>query len=620
MVPNAAALLGNSSMAQCLADQLPRLVTTCPAVGYPEGLAVVYGYPAQLVTALLLRLTGDLVLAADMTLATVVVMALVGARALAGLVTDRSWLAWGAAVAFLLSPVVLLQGGYGPLQLGFLLVPSYIALDIALLRRLEGAVVRRPGARGGVALALLALALVGVRTAALFLDGYSFVMALLLVTVVQVVWGVRVLGGRRTLVRGVDELAPARRVLVVGVAAAVALAALVVAYGAYSTYVDADVLQPMPLDFFRGQGVDLLARVRPAATTWWAELTGWYPRLTDSQAYSDGHNLHDVYVSWGLVLAALVGGAVWLRGRRRGRGSAPGRARPRIGWLLATVAVVGLVALALGTGPSLKVGDFRSAQEVTRGVPSFDQYLMAADQAGPATPWAHVYQSVPGVQTMRALYRWDLLVRLALVLLAAAGLHQVARRRPAVAVALGLLVLVDVLPTPANADSERAPRVVAGFEADAVAPLRGALQPQERVVLLNPTVGGSGDNAVAANAVCIQLRLRCVNAGGDKGSAQAADSVPASVAPLLVPVTTRTAPALPGQVVDALRSGELDAVVLVAYDLRANVYAWPPTPQQYAAGRTAAAALVAGRPLTVTDRGWSLVVRAASRPPAAGSG
>jgi hypothetical protein len=572
-LPNSAAYYLFGGNANCLAGEFPNLDFACDANGHPSGLIIAFGYPHVWLAAAVEWATPlDTLNAVRLVWATTLLIALVGARRLFGLVGSAPWVAWVGAALFLVSPIVANQSGYGPLQLGFALVPCYVLTDRWFITCMERRRYRL----------VAACVVVAIRSFALFTDGYSFVMSLVPIAVLYVIWGVR----------WVSRSGAWR---MVAVASGTALFSIASAYFLYTRYVGVEEFDEVPMDFFRGQGVDLFALAVPPASSWVFRALGWHHTIEASQAYSDGRNLGDVYLGWSLV-AAAIGGLVVAYRRRRGAVT------------LLPFVVAGAVGFLLALGPSLKIADFRPSEALLNGVPAASVYFMSSDAATAPTGLGWLYR-LPGIDTMRALYRWELLVRLGLLLLAMIAVSKLMTRGRALAVA-GFVVLAlitaDTLTSPFDAHRRGVGALarVEQFTTDVVDPLVGVVGGGERVVLVNPAPQGSGTNFYLANWICPRLDVRCYNVGGDKGGALAAADQPPAVLQVMFSTDDLE------NRIDALFSEHLvDAVILVAFDMRADAYAWPPADAAAGAARDAAETIVGSGRFEADRQQWTTVLR-----------
>jgi hypothetical protein len=571
-LPNSSTFIGTVGPAVCYGNQPSPLTTSCPALAYPADFIVTGGFPQKWAIAILQYTAGMSALTAfRFTVAAVIVSALIGTRALFVRIVGRHWAAWVGACLYLISPIVLGEAAYASLQLGFMLVPCYLLADhtfLACLRR-----------RRWPAAAAAAGMVVALRVSAILTDPYSFVMSLVLIGVMYLAW----------LVRRIRERAAGS----VGVAVGVAAVSLVTAYLVYTRLVGASSFTRMPMDFFRGQGVDLYVQVVPPANLWFADLLGLHHHLTAYQAYSDGPNITQVFLGW-VLLATAVAGAVVLVRRGRWR-------RPVVVGLLGA----GAVGFVLALGPSLRVADFRAGRGAA-GIPGFNDYLMPAADATAPTGLAWIYRHVPGIDMMRALYRWELLPKLALIALAVVAITALARRgRTVLAVAVAVLLVVEAMPNliATHRAGVRQLATVAQVDLDVTDPLASALRPGERVLMVNPVPGQTGTNAYLANWLCPQLHVRCYNVGGDKAGELARPMQPPAVTDAIGRPKDLQAD------IDALfAAGQVDAVVLIYFDLRAGAYSWPPGEKGRQASAGAAQHLVdAGRYRVSTGRYFTVL-------------
>lgn len=536
-LPNAQSMIGDAAYAQCLHDTHAAGHEGCLAFGYPRGAPKPFGLPVSLAADALFSGDGKVSPGEVRTVyAGVIALAFV----LACLLFQRVAGSWRLGVLgaglYLLAPIVQLQSGFAALQLGLALIPGYLLLDVLLLDALRQRRVVR-------ALALLVL-VAGVRVFALFLDGYSFLFAAALSVVY---FAVAALAGRG----GARGTAVAALVLHV---ACTAVAAWV-----YRLYMPGG-LGVMPIEFFRGAGVDLVTMLLPMQWQGLYGVAGLGLDIQPEMSYGGRASLLGLFIGYSYLIAAGV--LAW---------RVAGRRTSRPGVLAGAILLAGVVAMGISLGPSLKVNDFRDDQTRASAL-GFEAYLMPEDAATMPLHTGWVYQHVPGIRNARVLARWQVLVRLALVtvmLLALAALLRDGKRWPALA--LAVLALLEVAPDPRSvlADSRGA-----GARADLVYRVHGGafarlVQPGERVLLLQMHPGAS-DNEYAANTLCALARAHCYNTGGDKASIVVRSAWPEAIRDAR---RTRGEERV-GHLQAAFDSGLLDAVVVPHFDLRMVVYPW----------------------------------------------
>ena len=127
-------------IAACAARDFPSNLFSCPNVGFPSNYQSSFGQPVNWLSGFFQWLGLDVVNSTRLVWVIAIALALWGARRFFARITDVRWLAWVGVLSFALAPIVSSQGGYGALQLGFLLVPTYLLMD---LRLAEGVAPRR---------------------------------------------------------------------------------------------------------------------------------------------------------------------------------------------------------------------------------------------------------------------------------------------------------------------------------------------------------------------------------------------------------------------------------------------------------------------------------------------
>lgn len=513
---------------------------TCPLIGGVTGGSVANGIAFIAPGAVLVRLGLEPWLAYVVTATAFMAVAMIGAYALGRHVGLRRWFAFGAALVYLTSPSLLGMHGLGTTFWGVALLPGSVAAGLWCASRISGV-----DRRSLVAVALwFASVLVMLLT-----DGYGFAIGQAAVGLVMVTRAAQAWRSRR---HWID----------LGLLGTVNLAAVLVHR----------VLIPgagewgrSPIGLFRAMGADLTTLVVPSDAQWWSHLAP--SRVDPSVLWGDGTNSRFNYLGLGLLVLAVVTVVV--------------RRRERWVWPLVAVAVVTLI---LALGPSLKVDAVRGPLAVPV---TFDSYLMPAEDAVVPLPTQVLYESVPGLDTMRATYRWITASRLALILLAALGVQHVWSRsrkgwvRGAV-VAASAVAVAEIAPdVGALIDAyEYRGRVVDRIDAEVVEPMRQVVEPGSTIVI-GPN--GSGDtNHFLSIYLAPRLRAHMYNVGGDKALERAMWSWPEDVRSIIVGE---------GDFSDAaqelLEEEDADAVVVPFFDLRWSINSWPPTDEFAAAGRAA---------------------------------
>lgn len=516
------------------------LADTCAVVGGPSGAEVGNGRPFVLAGTALVRITG---VSAEWAFALValVLMSLgaLGVLRLASSYGVRTSIGLVAAAAYLASPSLVGMQSFGGTFWGMVVLPLAVWVAVRLARLLDW---RRPLRSAGVVLTWTVASYV-----LLALDGYAFVMA-------QAATGLLLVAD---LIRDRARVAWAERLG--GLAVADALA-----YLAYRRGGSGGEGAASSIDLFRAMGADLVTLVQPSGAQWWARA--WGLTADHSLLWGDGSNATFNYAGLFAVALAAVGAVLAVR-----------RRAPVAIWL-----VVGAAALLMALGPSLKVDEVRGPL-----VPpvTYESYLMPESDAVVTLPTQWLYEAVPGLDMMRATYRWYVVTRLAVVVLGAFAVERLVRRggwRAVVAVTAGALAVIELAPDVVSTwrTARANVAVVRDFDATVVDPLDEAL-PDGSTVLLSPN--SSGANDFLASYIATGSELALYNVGGDKALAEARTTWPPHVA-VLLSGTTRLEPE---DAVAVLTDGTVSAVVVPLFDLRWSVTAWPPAAQFAAPGRGA---------------------------------
>jgi hypothetical protein len=534
------------------------LSSWCNSYGLPRGYPFLSGGPIAWVGWALMYVTGMGSYAAYLiTSAGFDAIALGGGYGVMRMLGAGRAVALGTATAYLIAPTTVGMGGFGGTYAGYALLPAYAFADLVAMR----AIARKR--RRLVAAAVAGYALV--KTVALFLDGYSFVVSALLSTLLWLQWLVRepVTGRRKAL------------------GAATLIGGHLVAFVLYTLYTP-DYPATNPLEIFRSMGLDVATLVLPTSASWGADVLGLSWDHTD--LWGDGTNSAYNYI--GIACAVLAVLAVVTRFRER---------------YVAAFAAAGLIALVLALGPSLKVGDARPA---AGGLPTYESYLMPEGAAAIDFPWGGLFTELPGIEDMRATYRWSGVTRLALIVLAGLAIDRLVRtrRRRVLGGVLAAVVVLELAPNvPRILDVYRAHyEDRAELNADVVRDLKQATERGERAFFLS-TDGIYVD--YLANYLVPTMEVRSFNAGGDKNSALAQAAWPATVAAMAKPERT------PDEVLAALSSGTVSVVVAPYFNLRWASYSWPPAAADRAAAQRTFAPILDDPRFDVERYPWFATVR-----------
>jgi hypothetical protein len=321
------------------------------------------------------------------------------------------------------------------------------------------------------------------------------------------------------------------------------------------------------MTIFRGTGMDVVTALQPNSLLGWGDRLGLPAPRQD--LYSDFPSTAWNYVGYLTIALGVAGAVIALRRRQR--------------WVIA-VAAIGAVAGILALGPALKVAAVVRPPYELPG-----NFMPRGHPHAVELPWAGVYK-LPGISAMRYPYRWSGITRLALVALAMFALAQLAARRHwatgALAVLLALLAAAELYPNVHQFRRSGLPeRVMVGIRDHLVPSVRATTRPGMRVVFVD---GTPVTNEYLINPVATLSGVRSYNVGIDKNQFYARASWPLEVHRLIeIPGGAIAA----SDVLAALQSGTVDAVVFPDIDLVASIDKWP-TPANASATRRALSDLV----------------------------
>jgi hypothetical protein len=541
------------------------LAVRCADTGLPTGSYVsdgvgFYWFVAGISALPIIGTHGAVIVAATLSFAT----SMLGVRSLLRRLNVRFVISIAAGCLYLLSPTLIGMGGFGGTFWGFVLLPAFISLDLYIADRWRSAT--------RLNRVLLTLSWVALKSALLLTDGYVFVIC--------------------AVISGCALAATARWkqwTATVSAVAAFVLAHLA-AYGVYELLLpNQSSFQRDSLDLFRGLGLDLTSVVTPSPFIWWASRLNLGNSLFT--LWGDTSNALWNYAGYGCLALAVAGVAF---GRKN-----------RLVWALVAA---GLITFVMSLGPSLKIGDHRPAP--TPGQPA-NLYLMPASAAQHSLPTAALHESLPGVDLMRATYRWFGGTRLVLIVLAAAGAQRLLERsaerehaaiyRSAVG-AVAVLAFVEILPPPGTMllmyrQTEHERRSITAVADD----LGRAIPKNSRVVFTAiPTKGFPNDYLVPY--LLSHGDYRTYNVAGDKNVVRVASQWPAPVRRIVLGEGSLAAAK------QAFGQHLVDVVVIPHFDIQLTSGSWPSGPEYGVQGTSLAKQWAADPALRVTDYQWFSIV------------
>ncbi len=506
----------------------------CPDASLPGGLNLVFGLPMAMLASAVQRLTGAEPLIAY-SVAGLVFLGIGIASCFKLLLhfgVERIWAVIGTLLFYSL-PIVHGKASYVFLMWGFVMFPATI-FSIVFYWRSESRL---------IAFTVLVLSLL----LALFQEPYSFVMAV----VFGFVW---------TMVHALH--APADQRLTVLIRIGGWLVACAIAVAAYKVYVpSSDDFAVMPVDFFRGQGIDLIAFNARSSGNYLFDMPWAVSDLVPQHYFSDGESVAHTYLGIGIsicVIAFLAAIRFWKKPT------------------YLAVTVVAFAALLLSLGPSLKIDDHRDIKPNSQY--TFQDYLMPEGAATLALPHRFVYGINP-INKMRAVSRWYLLFSMMAVIVVAIILSRAASRPTTRILGIGLVVWLGVEYAPNYESKLQSNANFAAqfnkFNEQAVVDLSKGVTKGETVLFMG---AGGADNEYLSLYLCEQVGCKTYNAPGDKALADSWRKWPAVVGKAAATNTpTEDRPDL----INALLQQDLaDVVVIPNFDLRWDSYQWPPASEK----------------------------------------
>ncbi|MBV7581666.1 hypothetical protein KW851_02480 [Pseudomonas sp. PDM33] len=490
-------------------------------IGLPASAALAFGLSGAWPMSVLIRLGVPGADAYSATIAMWLLIALFSARRIALRLGSGEGAALLGAVIWASQPMIWAHADYSMLSLGMALLPFYFLM---VLRLLDPAV-----ARWKAALSYLAAAIIAV-----FMDGYTFIMF---------ATGASVTIAYRLLLR----LEP--RTTLLRIAVPVHFGSFALAYWLYTRYVGTTQFAHVPLDFFRGWGLDLSFLVVPSkGILWLPDFLGLSEHRTTNLFYGDNSTWDTTFA---LPLLLAVGGIGLVVRRRR-----------LLVWGLIAGAVL---SFYLALGPSLKVHSIKPQGVHNQNAVTLEP-MMPAGQALAPTGSAWVSENLPGFNAMRAPYRWaalGLFVTWCLFMLQLPWL-----RGQLFGCGILVLLLLFNLPHPLAHLRVGAQARAMFFQMDRefAIPLGQALHSNEVVAFV------PWGNDFLANYLAPRAKVRTFNVGGDKNVERAQLGWPAeflAAGPGWVPGIATDPLAL------MLLKKQADVLVFPYVDLLWAANAWP---------------------------------------------
>jgi hypothetical protein len=477
-------------------------------IGLPEPAALAFGLPGAIVTAIGLKagLWGADAYAAACLFW--LLLAFAGAYSLCRhFGASVTYSAIGTAI-WLTLPMVWVHTGYSMLSIGIALLPAYTYVSIRY--------VCSDKLLNSYSLLFILTSIISI-----FMDGYTFIILSFFTAVFM---------AKEIIISGISFPRLTRYAFVC------------VSFGAsyllYAFYVGVPDF-PQPLSFFRGWGVDIIFSLVPTkGILWFPDIIG----ISASRVYGEYFGDESVYRTTfvlPLLLAAVFAMAL-KAGDRRSKMVMLG---------------IGLVSLYLSLGPSFKFDALRP-DDVGPLMPE----RFGLGPTGTGVHWKHV----PGLRSMRAVYRW---MAPALMAFWAVVMITLADRAMSRRLGYSLLIFLFLFNIPGgdffNYHGFR--KQFVSMEAD-IETIKNDFKHNERVIFF------PSGNDFFVSYLAPKIGIRSFNIGGDKNAAIAKGNWPSDLKPLASKISPQE---FALNALTALVAHETDAVGISYADLFMAAFRWP---------------------------------------------
>ncbi len=527
-----------SGRAMCLFESPKLLDLTCIRLGYPIGSRSIQGYPIIFIIAVLHKYVGVTFVDGIQTLYSLFIC--LGALSLVWWVRKLSGSNLAGITSALLyytSNFMLRNASLPALYPGLLLFPFYVVSSLVLLQSIYQAMTTF-NIRRIVPLAALQFLIMEF---AILISGYSYAITVTTISIFCVaafiysLWKIRALDRNWLLV-----------VFLYG------LLLLLPGY-VYKLLVFKTDVQSPSLDFFRGQGIDLITLLVPTQNLLFAKLLHFGPTQWNAIAfYGNGGNVNLNYLGYFTTLVGVAAMIFAFFKRSFNRN------------LILTLTFVFLVGFTLSLGPSLKINDTRPLGAVAKR-----PWFMPAKEATLSLP-SEVLFTLPVISAMRYTYRWQLMSRFALAALVGFSIAGLLRHRKYFAITMCVIMVFENLPSSVLDLGKTALRnraIREQFISEVATPLVSYIE-NKRVLFL------PSSNDYLATIIAPFTHSYSYNLGFDKELNRVQPLQPSQIIEDEV-LFGRNALS-PKDVCRLFKKGLVDKVVFTYFSLSVDAWNWPP--------------------------------------------
>ncbi|MGB3865114.1 MAG: hypothetical protein WBA29_05740 [Xanthobacteraceae bacterium] len=503
-----------TGFAKSLVDA-PSLSIFAYDIGIPKPAAIALGLPGALVAAVGLKAGLSSPDAYSFACMLWFAVAFGGAYGLCRYFGCSSLYGALGATIWLTFPVVWQHAGYSTVSIGIALLPTYY---FSFLTMIDAADLR------SIRFAARYLAFLFFCMVSAFMDGYTFVMF-----------------ASACLATLFSRVVYERKILANALKLAFALFGFSIAFLLYSAYIPAGNFK-YSIDFFRGWGVDISFLVAPTkGILLFPDIIGMSIKRDTDRLFGDA----SVYLTTFSIVPVAIAVILFF--------SAYGNKRLKL-----LLLGIGFIAAYLALGPSFKFNALGPEGTVSS--------LMPAGHALGPTGTGFLWKYVPGLYTMRAVYRWMALALLGFwgVIMIALADRQLPKRYSYAAI---LTLLVFNFPHPGALWSQYSLNRSAFLQMDddLSRELSHAFRANETVAFL------PAGNDFLVNYLAPLLNIRSYNIGGDKNASIALSHWPREMRS----ATAAQTPKAFASAVYEILSSVADAVAIPYLDLLWAAHKWP---------------------------------------------
>lgn len=424
---------------------------------------------------------------------------------------------------WLTMPTIWKHAGYSMVSWGIALLSFYYYRAIKLLLN---------ESKVSLKIIYLILSYIIATIISVFMDGYSFVMFVVGVSI---------------LIVYVYLFMPQYRRNILTVSIPTHIVSVISAYYLYTSYIGKSSFNPASIDFFRGWGLDLSFIAIPSKDILWLfDILGLSVRRTTELYFGDA----SVWVTTFSLPIILVGIFSWWSSRKLSK-------------LSSGLLIIAVFSFYMSLGPSLKINSTRPIEMLQV---KDREASMSADLAIFPTGNAWISENIPGFNAMRASYRWSALgIFLCWLIFSLYLGKRKNKNNHAIIISFILIMILCNLPNLFNNWKQHRQEYLMflKIDSDLVSSLANEVNYNDLVAFL------PYQNDFMINYLASRLNVRAYNIGGDKNLEEAQKKWPATM--------LRSDLKLDKKIKKMLLNHEADTIVIPYFDTLWAAHYWPCT-------------------------------------------